>query len=121
MPERVLRAALRRGPLLHGDVRERRRLPRDRHRIQALQLTLQCPASTVVKTVDRAFGAPQAVGDPNGVGDDDEGSESLTAGHGASKRPVMMSRMPLSVGSSGCFMWKLMETRTCNGATPPRE
>jgi hypothetical protein len=38
----------------------------------------------------------------------------VTAGHVASKRQAMMSRMPLNVGVQRCFMWKLMETRTCN-------
>jgi hypothetical protein len=82
----------------------------------AVHCTNPCTTSAaghVQRTESARRRPPQAVGDPNGVGDDDEGSESLTAGHGASKRPVMMSRMPLSVGSSGCFMWKLMETRTC--------
>jgi hypothetical protein len=39
----------------------------------------------------------------------------MTAGHAASKRQAMMSHMPLSAGVQRCFMWKLMETRTCNG------
>jgi len=33
----------------------------------------------------------------------------------ASKRQAMMSQMPLNVGVRRCFMWNLMETRTCNG------
>lgn len=52
---------------------------------------------------------------PTTEGSDDEGSEPVTAGDVASKRQAMMSKMPLNVGVQRCFMWKLVETRTCNG------